>query len=135
MDAFEMESNDEVGEQHLELVSQDDRGGTETIRTGGRCHHKHPFLRELASSADVIFRPKLSWLLVSGLVAVVGSKTGLLGEAPCFALSGLALIPCAERYGRKNDMSAHCLFSLLWNICNVRIRQRNLTHKSPLNCF
>jgi hypothetical protein len=33
-----------------------------------------------------------------GPLALLGDQTGILGEAPCFALSGIALIPCAERY-------------------------------------
>lgn len=59
---------------------------------------KQPFFQELLASTDVLFRPKLSWLLVLGLIAVFGSKMNILGEATCFMLSGVALIPCAERY-------------------------------------
>mmetsp|Transcript_550 Transcript_550/g.842 ORF Transcript_550/g.842 Transcript_550/m.842 type:complete len:578 (+) Transcript_550:27-1760(+) len=53
--------------------------------------------REVWISTEVLFRSKLNWLLLLGPVALVGDATGLLGEAGCFACSGLALIPCAER--------------------------------------
>jgi hypothetical protein len=36
-------------------------------------------------------------LLLLGPFALLGDATGLLGEAVCFAFSGIALIPCAER--------------------------------------
>lgn len=53
---------------------------------------------EIVSSAELIFlRSKLCVLLICGVVAVIGDFTHLLGEAACFALSGIALIPCAER--------------------------------------
>lgn len=74
------------------------------------------FISELLTSADILFRPKISWLLVFGLVAVIGSKTGLLGEAVCFMLSGVALIPCAERYDKKK------------NSCCWPPKRRNLTN-------
>jgi len=40
---------------------------------------------------------RLNWLLLLGPVALVGDATKLLGESTCFACSGIALIPCAER--------------------------------------
>jgi len=52
---------------------------------------------EVWISTEIIFLSKLNWLLLLGPVALVGDATGLLGEAGCFACSGLALIPCAER--------------------------------------
>ncbi len=53
--------------------------------------------RELWESSELIFNNKLNWLLVLGPVALFGKATNLLGEAACFAFSGIALIPCAER--------------------------------------
>lgn len=55
------------------------------------------FKEELWASLDYIFQSKLTWLLVGGPIAIVGDALGLLGEPICFALSGIALIPCAER--------------------------------------
>jgi hypothetical protein len=52
---------------------------------------------ELWSSTDHIFQSRLTILLSLGPVAIIGDSLGLLGEPICFALSGLALIPCAER--------------------------------------
>ena len=54
-------------------------------------------MEELWASTDLIFQNKLTWLLLVGPVAIAGDSLGLLGEATCFALSGIALIPCAER--------------------------------------
>ena len=52
----------------------------------------------LQSSSDWNRKRILNLLMLLGPVAVIGSTTGMLGEAFCFLLSGLALIPCAERY-------------------------------------
>ena len=54
-------------------------------------------IQEVWISSELLFSNKLSWLLILGPVALVGDSTGMLGEAACFALSGIALIPCAER--------------------------------------
>ena len=54
-------------------------------------------VEELRASTDYIFQSKLTWLVLVGPVAIVGDWLGLLSEATCFALSGIALIPCAER--------------------------------------
>lgn len=56
---------------------------------------------ELWASTDYIFQSRLTWLLLLGPVAIVGDSLGLLSEATCFAFSGIALIPCAERYVRN----------------------------------
>ncbi|KAL3911161.1 MAG: hypothetical protein SGILL_007391 [Bacillariaceae sp.] len=53
--------------------------------------------RELMGSSELLFNNKLNWLLLLGPLALVGDATGFLGEAACFAFSGIALIPCAER--------------------------------------
>lgn len=52
---------------------------------------------ELWASTDVIFQHKTTLLLILGPIAVVGDYTGILRPAMCFALSGIALIPLAER--------------------------------------
>lgn len=51
---------------------------------------------EILTSTELIFRNKLTWLLVFGPIALIG-KTGIFGEATCFVLAGLTLIPLAER--------------------------------------
>jgi hypothetical protein len=53
--------------------------------------------QEVWGSSEFLFQNKLAWLLALGPVALIGDATGSLGEAACFALSGIALIPCAER--------------------------------------
>lgn len=54
-------------------------------------------LDELWASTDLIFQSKFTLLLLLGPLAVLGDATGLLGEAACFAFSGISLIPLAER--------------------------------------
>lgn len=51
------------------------------------------------STSEVMFSNRLTGLLICGPIALIGGKDGLniLGEPTCFALAGLALIPCAER--------------------------------------
>jgi len=51
---------------------------------------------ELLLSTELIFRSRLTWLLIFGPIALVG-KTGIFGESVCFILAGLTLIPLAER--------------------------------------
>jgi len=51
---------------------------------------------DLMISTELIFRSRLTWLLVFGPIALIG-KTGVFGESLCFILAGLTLIPLAER--------------------------------------
>jgi hypothetical protein len=63
----------------------------------GLCSWFSDLSRELVSSSELLFHNKLNWLLLLGPVALLGDATGWLGEPICFAFSGIALIPCAER--------------------------------------
>jgi hypothetical protein len=54
--------------------------------------------KELWESTDVVFSGRGTFLLALGPVVIVGNSFGVLSEATCFALAGIALIPCAERY-------------------------------------
>jgi hypothetical protein len=77
-------------------------------------------MHEVWTSSELLFSNKLSWLLILGPVALVGDSTGYLGEAACFALSGIALIPCAERYvALRVGMS--CTYGLLARFSSVLI--------------
>ena len=51
---------------------------------------------EIITSTELIFRSRLTWLLIFGPVALIG-KSGIFGESVCFILAGLTLIPLAER--------------------------------------
>lgn len=62
-----------------------------------RSFQESTMLQELWSSTELIFSNKITWLLVLGPLALIGDATGILGEPLCFAFSGIALIPCAER--------------------------------------
>jgi hypothetical protein len=53
--------------------------------------------QEVWTSSALLFSSRITYLLVLGPVALFGDATGMLGEAACFAFSGIALIPCAER--------------------------------------
>lgn len=63
-------------------------------------------LQELWSSTEQIFSNKITWLLVMGPIALIGDATGWLGEPICFAFSGIALIPCAERLSYVTEQVA-----------------------------
>lgn len=55
---------------------------------------------EILISTELIFRSRLTWLLLFGPIALIGKTTpGILifGESGCFILAGLTLIPLAER--------------------------------------
>ena len=56
----------------------------------------HSIQHDILHSTELIFRSKLTWLLIFGPIALVG-KTGIFGESLCFILAGLTLIPLAER--------------------------------------
>ena len=62
-----------------------------------RVINDYTLLQELWSSTELLFSNKITWLLVLGPIALLGDATGFLGEPLCFAFSGIALIPCAER--------------------------------------
>lgn len=55
------------------------------------------FWDEIWASTELLFQSKLTWLLLTGPIAVWGDSTGYIGESTCFICAGLALIPCAER--------------------------------------
>lgn len=55
-------------------------------------------LSEVWTSSELLFSNKITWLLILGPIALAGDSMGFLSEAACFAFSGIALIPCAERY-------------------------------------
>ena len=77
--------------------------GDEIIQTGGGigsgfvCGYVIDITKDLYHSSGLVINNKLNWLLVMGPIALLGDATGLLGETACFAFSGIALIPCAER--------------------------------------
>jgi len=62
-----------------------------------RLLHFSSICDEFAESARILSNTKLNWLLLFAPLAMVGSHFELIGEAPCFCFSGLALIPFAER--------------------------------------
>mmetsp|Transcript_6992 Transcript_6992/g.10536 ORF Transcript_6992/g.10536 Transcript_6992/m.10536 type:complete len:594 (-) Transcript_6992:813-2594(-) len=52
---------------------------------------------EFMASLRLMADARLNILFICGPFAFVGGAMGLFGEALCFCLAGLALIPCAER--------------------------------------
>ena len=64
-------------------------------------------LQELWFSTELLFQSKLTWLLLLGPLALFGDATGAFGEAFCFACSGIALIPCAERLSFVTEQVAY----------------------------
>ena len=82
------------------MMPTEEEGEEETVRptTMGEIPSPTSLCQEIWMSSELLFKNKLSWLLVLGPIALLGDATGMLGEAACFSLSGIALIPCAERY-------------------------------------
>lgn len=61
-------------------------------------------------TTEALFSNRLSGLLLCGPIALIGGKDGMniFGESTCFALAGLALIPCAERLSFvTEEIAAH----------------------------
>lgn len=54
-------------------------------------------INEILTSLRLILNSKLNVLLVCGPLVVMGSTFKIFGEALCFCLAGLALVPLAER--------------------------------------
>jgi hypothetical protein len=53
------------------------------------------FRHDCQTSTSLILNKRLNYLLLAAPLALLG-KSGWLGEASCFLLAGLALIPLAE---------------------------------------
>jgi len=61
---------------------------------------------EFLASARIVFNTKLNWLLLFAPLVIIGSRLKLIGEAPSFCFSGLALIPFAERLSLVTEQVA-----------------------------
>ncbi len=62
--------------------------------------------QEVLTSTELIFRSRLTWLLVFGPIAIIG-KAGVFGESACFIFAGLTLIPLAERLSFVTEEAAN----------------------------
>eukprot|EP00531_Pseudo-nitzschia_arenysensis_P017992 CAMPEP_0116134324 /NCGR_PEP_ID=MMETSP0329-20121206/10583_1 /TAXON_ID=697910 /ORGANISM="Pseudo-nitzschia arenysensis, Strain B593" /LENGTH=615 /DNA_ID=CAMNT_0003629023 /DNA_START=310 /DNA_END=2156 /DNA_ORIENTATION=- len=79
----------------------DDMIGDENVRQSGNANGRIvdfvlDLIKDLWDSSGVVIVNKLNWLLILGPIALIGDAFSL-NETLCFAFSGLALIPCAER--------------------------------------
>ena len=95
-------SNTRRGMNNIDDSNHTDDGDDEIIQqTGGIgsavCGYVMDITKDLYHSSGLVINNKLNWLLIMGPIALLGDATGLLGETACFAFSGIALIPCAER--------------------------------------
>jgi hypothetical protein len=83
-------------ENHIELLNSnfDD---DQILMENGTSEVSISFRDEVATSFILMKGTKLNILLIFAPLALIGSKTGVLGEFLCFCCAGLALIPCAER--------------------------------------
>ena len=54
-------------------------------------------LDEMNQSKFHLFNTRITWLLLFGPLAIIGSWTGAVKEDMLFLFAGIALIPCAER--------------------------------------
>jgi len=108
-------NNTGVGEMNMNMNEDDGLmtmappvggGGGGSLSERGVCGYLLDLANDLWQSSGHVANNKLNWLLVLGPVALMGDATGLLGETACFAFSGLALIPCAERLSYVTEQVA-----------------------------
>ena len=92
------------GRNNIDDSNNTEDGDDEIIQQTGNigyggfvCGYVMDITKDLYHSSGLVINNKLNWLLVMGPIALLGDATGLLGETACFAFSGIALIPCAER--------------------------------------
>ena len=79
-------------------------------------------VKDLWFSSGIVINNRLNWLLVLGPIALFGDATKILGKTLCFIFSGLALIPCAERYVLNNGMCQS-------NVPKKRHKYGRISHK------
>lgn len=90
---------DDERQDHIELGNITDRlfEHTDSNVSFSRTPPKCDVPNEILTSLGLILDSKLNILFVCGPLAVIGNASGIFGEALCFCLAGIALIPCAER--------------------------------------
>lgn len=105
-----MDPKYEVSRNHIELSTVSDRLFEESQRSNSnssssysagqpeiRRTHVSYLSQDALASLRLMADAKLNILFLCGPLAFIGSAMGIFGEALCFCLAGLALIPCAER--------------------------------------
>ena len=72
--------------------------GSTTRLADDNCYYPtmNSIRHDVIISTELIFRSRLTWLLVFGPIALIG-KAGVFGESACFIFAGLTLVPLAER--------------------------------------
>lgn len=91
------------------VVNGDDEGSEDKSRMSDMINNsasRPNILREFWTSKDVIFENKITWLLVLAPFALFGDHSTSHGQTIGFALSGLTLIPCAERLSYVTEQVA-----------------------------
>lgn len=63
-------------------------------------------LTELWDSTDILFQGRIVYMLLLGPIVVLSDAWNGLDKSICFVLSGLALIPCAERLSYLTEQIA-----------------------------
>jgi hypothetical protein len=58
-------------------------------------------VEDIVVSADILFRSKITILLLFAPLALVGDATSWVAPSLCFVFAAGALIPCAERYAPR----------------------------------
>lgn len=66
-------------------------------------------IEDIVVSADILFRSKITVLLLFAPLALVGDATSWVAPSLCFVFAAGALIPCAERYASLSVNSSWCL--------------------------
>jgi hypothetical protein len=69
-------------------------------------------IEDIVVSADILFRSKITILLLFAPLALVGDATSWVAPSLCFVFAAVALIPCAERYASfsVNFYGAYSMF-------------------------
>jgi hypothetical protein len=80
--------DDDSGDYDSEMLLEDSSGN----------NPKLSFTEEFRISLRLMKDSRINILLIGAPIAYIGAKSGYLGEFLCFCLSGIALIPLAERY-------------------------------------
>jgi len=106
---FEDEAEKSLSKSGILLLNGDDEGSEAKSRMSDKIKNlasRPNIMREFWTSKDVIFENKITWLLVLAPFALFGDHSTSRGQTIGFALSGLTLIPCAERLSYVTEQVA-----------------------------
>jgi hypothetical protein len=123
-------NEDERGTMHVPIRERDDGGDDDEEDDFYARGGSHPtrvstvstliigsiqsIVEDIVVSADILFRSKITILLLFAPLALVGDATSWVAPSLCFVFAAGALIPCAERYATR--------FWFAWNLHNCTVQ-------------